>query len=156
MVNKWWIVETLMSDGDIREIMASIPLGDKSSSKMPLVSRDKLTRPWLSDSETTLEWQHHYDGFSPRGRHWQCHQCNGHQPSSGVNTCDVCSAFSNQTIHNSLQSNVMGKLEIQHLFEMMRVDILENKLALSKYLSLLINFLSLKVSLIDWNLNVCY
>ena len=50
----------------------------------------------------------------------------------------------------------MGKLEIQHLFEMMRVDILENKLALSKYLSLLINFLSLKVSLIDWNLNVCY
>ena len=47
--------------------------------------------------------------------------------------------------------NVLGKLELefQHLFEMMRVDILENKLALSKYLSLLINFLSLKVSLID-------
>ena len=37
----------------------------------------------------------------------------------------------------------MGKLELefQNLFEMMRVDILENELALSKYLSLLINFL---------------
>ena len=51
-----------------------------------------------------------------------------------------------QRMNNLLDTNWNSN---KHLLEMMRVDMTENKLALSKYLSLLINFLSLKVSLID-------